>query len=109
MSRGAGSMAGLTCFAGEAARGVAPQVEIGLAELRLQFGRAGLVRQPVFGDDAEGLDQLGELVRRVVARLGIFTRFEVSGERPAAVLHRAREIHRERVGVEPGCGLGLGR
>ncbi len=60
---------GLGRFAGHAARRLAPEIEIGLADLRLQVRGALLVRQPVFGDLGEGLDDLTDFAGRLVLRL----------------------------------------
>ena len=98
---------GLGVFAGHAAHGRTPEIEIGLAHLELQVGGAVLVGHPVFGDRAEGLDHFGDFVRRLVLGLAVLARLEIGGERLAAALHRARDIHRERFGVEFLFGLGL--
>ena len=108
LSRGDGSIAGSACFAGKPARRGAPEIEIGLAELRLQFRRPLVVRQPVFRDGAEGLHHLGDFARRLVAGFAALARLEIGRERLAAALHRLREVHREGFGIEFFRDLGFG-
>ena len=100
---------GRRLFAGHAAHRRTPEIEIGLAHLGLQFGRAFVVRQPVFGDSGEGLDHLGEFVRRLVLGLAVRARLQIGRERLAAAFHRPGEVHREGFGVEFLCVLGFGR
>jgi hypothetical protein len=87
----------------------APQVEIGLGDLGLQLGRPVAVRQPIFGHRAEGLDHLGDLVRRLVLGLAVLARFQIGGERLAAGLHRPCEVQRKGFRIEFLGGLGLCR
>ena len=86
----------------------APEVQIGLAQLHLQFGGAGLVRQPIVRHRAEGLDHLAEFAGRLVLGLAVVARLEIGRERLAAALHRLRKIHRERFRIERFCRLGFG-
>ncbi|MBA7676254.1 hypothetical protein ES703_84495 [subsurface metagenome] len=96
------------CFTGHATRRRAPEVEIGLADLVLQIRRAVLVGHPVFRDRGEGLDHLGNLVRRLVLDLAGLARLQIGRERLARTFHRACDVHGERFGVEFGLGLVFG-
>ena len=96
-------------FTGQTPHRRAPQIEIALGQLLLQVHRPVVVRQPVFRHGSEGLDHLGEFVRRLVLHLAALARFQIGGERLAARLHRPREVHREGFGVELLCGLGFDR
>jgi hypothetical protein len=67
-----------------------PQLEIGLAEARLDLDRALRIGQPVFGDVTERLHHVGDLVGRLDLDVAVLARLEVGGERLAAFLdHRA--------------------
>ena len=87
-------------LAGEAARRRTPQVQIGLADLHLQFGRPVLIRQPVFRHGAESLDHLADFVGRLVLGFAVLARLEIGRERLAAALHRLRKVHCESFGIE---------
>ncbi len=95
-------------FAGHAAHRATEQIEIGLAHLGLQVLRARLVREPVFGDHAERLDDLADFVRRLVLGLAVLARLEIGRQRLAAALHRPRDVHRECFGVKIFRRLGFG-
>ena len=99
----------LRLFAGKPAHRRTPEIEIGLADLHLQFGRPIFVRQPVFRHRAESLDHLGELAGRLVGDFAALARLEIGCERLAAALHGPREVHREGFGVELLRNLGFGR
>jgi hypothetical protein len=86
----------------------APQIEIGLAQLHLQFGGAALVREPIVGHRAEGLDHLADFVGRLVLGLTVVARLEIGRKRLAAALHGPRKIHREGFRVEGFCSSGFG-
>ncbi len=100
LSRGACLDSGQAGFADHPAHRRAPEVEIGLAELHLQFGGALVVGQPVIGDDAEGLDQLRQLVRRLVDGLAALARLQIGGQGLAAILHRLGHVERKSFGIE---------
>src|SRR5258705_6413110 len=86
---------GLRLFAGKPAHRRTPEIEIGLADLRLQFGRPIFVRQPVFRHRAESLDHLSEFAWRLIGDFAALARLEIGRERLAAALHGPREVHRE--------------
>src|SRR6185312_15603979 len=98
----------LGLFAGHAARGLAPEIEIGLAEFRLQVRGALIVRKPVFRDLGEGLDDLTDFARRLVLGFPALARLQIGRERLAARLHRLGDVHREGFGVEGLRSLGFG-
>ena len=96
-------------FAGQAAHRRAPQIEIGLADLHLQFGRrASLSDSQYSATVREGLDHLADFVRRLVLGFAVLARLQIGRQRLAAALHRLREVHREGFGVELFRGLGFG-
>ena len=98
---------GLGRFAGHAARGRAPEIEIGLAHLGLQLGGARVVGEPVFRDHRERLDDLADFAGRLVLRFPAFARLEIGRERLAARLHRLGDVHGEGFGVEGLRSLGF--
>ena len=95
-------------FAGHAARGLAPEVEIGLAHPGLQVFGALRVRQPVFSHLGECLDDLTDFAGRLVFRFPVLARLEIGRERLATRLHRFRDVHGEGFGVEGLRSLGFG-
>ena len=100
LSLGAGATTGGRFLAGEPLGGGRPQIEIGLAETRLQFDGALRIGQPIFRDMAEGFDDLGHLLGVAVGLAAFLARLEVSGERPAALLDQPRQIARELLDVD---------
>ena len=91
---------GRNLFAGEAPYRAAPQVEIGLADPGLNVVGAIGVRQPVFGDGAQCLDEFGEFARRLVRYFAVGSRLQIGCKRLAAFLHRFGDVHGESFGVE---------
>ena len=81
---------------------VAPKIEIGAAQPRLQLERALRIGQPVFGDLAEGADDLGQILRKVGFDLPFLARLDVGGQRLAAFLDHARQIAGKGLHVETG-------
>ena len=59
----------------------APEIEIGLADLGLQVRGALVVREPVFGDRGEGLDDLADFARAACPSL---RRSRAASDRPRA-------------------------
>ena len=87
-----------------------PQVEIALDQTRLRFDGALRVGQPVFGDLAERLGDVGELVGHLVLDGAVLARLHVGGHGAAALIHEARKIPREGLRIDgglAGCVLGL--
>ena len=70
---------------------VRPEVEIGLAQARLQLERALRVPQPVVGDLAERFDHIGDLGILVIGA-AFLARLEIGGERLAALFHDAGNV-----------------
>ena len=95
-------------FAGHAACGRAPEIEIGLAHPGLQIRGALVVGEPVFGDRRECLDDLTDFAGRLVLRFAALARLEIGRERLAARLHRLGDVHGEGFGVEGLRSLGFG-
>ena len=89
-------------FAGEAFRRRDPEFEIGLAEAGLDLDRALRIGEPVFGDVAERLDHVGDLVGRLDLDLADLARLEIGGERLAAFLDHAGDVARELLDVDRG-------
>ena len=88
-------------LAGHAPRGVRPEVEIALAERRLQLERALRVGEPVLRHLAERLDHVDEL--GMVGFLAAFlARLEIGGQRLAALFDHAGEVVRQLLPVG-GC------
>ncbi len=85
-------------LAGHALDRIGPEVEIGLAQARLQLERALRIAQPVFGDLAERLDHVGDLGILVVDA-AFLARLEIGGERLAALLDDAGNVVRELLHV----------
>jgi hypothetical protein len=103
--RGCGD--GGNIFAGKPPDRVAPQIEIGLADLGLNIVGAIGVRHPVFGDGAQCLDEFGKFVRRLVLHFAVGGRLQIGSKRLAAFLHRFGDVHREGFGVEFRSVLGF--
>ena len=87
-------------FAGQALGRGAPQIEIGAAELRLQFDRAARIGQPVAADLAERLDHVGHLVGEAGLHLAFLARLHVGRERLAAFLDHAGKVLGKRLDVD---------
>ncbi len=94
-------------FAGEAPYRVAPQVEIGLADPGLNVVGAIGVREPVFGDGAQCLDEFGKFIRRLVRHFAVGRRLQIGCKRLAAFFHRLGDVHGESFGVELRRVLGF--
>ena len=70
---------------------IRPEIEIGLAEARLQLERALRVAQPVVRDLAERFDHVGDLGILVVDS-AFLARLEIGGQGFAAFFHHAGDV-----------------
>ena len=77
---------------------IGPEVEIGLAEARLQLERALRIAQPIVRDLAERFHHIGDLGVLVVDA-ALLARLEVGGQRPAALFHHAGDVAGELLHV----------
>ena len=100
LSRGSGVATGRGLLAGHAFDGAGPQIEIGAAEIGLQFERALGVGEPVFRHLADGPDHVGDVVGEVAVDLAFLARLQIGGERLAAFLDQAGEIARKRLDID---------
>ncbi len=87
-------------LAGHALDRARPQIEIGAAEIGLQFERALGVGQPVFRHLADGLDHVGDVVGQVAFDLAVLARLHVGGERLAAFLDHPGKVAREHLDID---------
>ncbi len=87
-----------------------PQVEIGAAQVCLQFDRPLGVGQPIFRYMADGLDHVVNVVGHFAFDFAFFARLHIGGERFAAFLDHAGKVVRESLDID-GAGLrrGVGR
>jgi hypothetical protein len=90
---------GLHLLAGHAPGHMRPEVEIGLAQLRLHLQRALRIAQPIVRDLAEGFHHVGHLGVLVVD-LAFFPRLEVGGERLAAFFHHPGDVAGELLDLD---------
>ena len=67
----------------------------------MQLQRALRVGQPVFGDLAEGFDDVGNL-RVLVVDAAFLARLHIGGERLAAFLDHAGDVAGERLDIDGG-------
>ena len=68
--------------------------------MRLDLDRALRIGEPVFGDMAERLDHVGDLVGWLDLDRAVLARLEVGGERLAAFLDHARDVLREALDID---------
>ena len=85
-------------LAGHALDRIGPQIEIGLAQARLQFERALRIAQPIIRDLADGFHYVDDLGVLVVAA-AFFARLEIGGQGLAALLHHAGDVAGELLHV----------
>ncbi len=78
---------------------IRPQVEIGLAEARLQLERALRVAQPVLQHVAERLHHVGDL-GIVAVDPALLARLEIGRHRPAALLDHAGDVVSELLDID---------
>jgi len=88
----------LHLLAGHALDRIGPQVEISLAQARLQFERALGIAQPIIRNLADGFHHVGDLGILIVAA-ALFARLEVGGQRLAALFDHAGDVAGELLHV----------
>ena len=88
----------LHLLAGHALDRIGPQVEISLAQARLQFERALGIAQPIVRDLPDGFHHVGNLGILIVAA-AFFARLEVGGQSLAALFDNAGDVAGELLHV----------
>ena len=88
----------LYLLAGHALDRVGPEIEIGLAQTRLQFQRALRIAQPIIRHLADGFHHVHDLGILVVV-VAFFARLEIGGQGLTALFHHARDVAGELLHV----------